>query len=119
MKDDDFIIEKVQVSAKTRKLHARWNMDAAMGDSLNEKELDELRQESINAFDKWAWDTGTDADKKKYQELEKELKFEEGKAQTQAEIDDIISGLAADIKESIDQDIINKLKTVVDIDDEV
>jgi len=100
MKEDE--ITNVEITEKPRKRGSQWSVP----DALSEEELDQLKKDSIAAFDKWTWETGSDEDKKKYKELEKKLKKEEGIARAQVEIDEILSKLGDDIRKSIDDEIL-------------
>lgn len=105
MKKDDIKIEKISITAKPRRLSTQWTMEPP----ISKEELNKLKQDSLDAYDTWVWDTGTDEDKEKYKKLEKRLKYEIILAKNQAEIDDIMSELAAGIRDEIDKDILERL----------
>jgi hypothetical protein len=104
MKKDE--ITNVEITEKPRKRSSQWSVP----DALSEEELDQLKKDSIDAFDKWTWETGSDEDKEKYKQLEKKLKKEEGIAEIQNEIDEIMTKLSNDIRETIDDDILTGLR---------
>lgn len=106
MKKDDMTIDKTIITKKPRRLSAQWTMETP----LPKEELDQLKKDSVDAFDKWAWDTGTDADKEKYKQLEKKLKHELTIADNQAAVDEIMDELSKELKKTIDDDILEKIK---------
>ena len=94
---------------KTRKLRDDWSgvpEEWTVRGPLSADELDQLKKDSLEAFDKWVWETGSDEDKEKYKGLEKKFKKEMGYAEIQNEIDDIITKLGEDIRKTIDEDIL-------------
>lgn len=113
-KDDQHIeIEPVKITEKPRRLSAHWTMETP----LPKEELDKLRQDSLDAYDTWVWDTGTEEDKKKYKRLEKRLKRELTIADNQTAIDEIMDELAKNIRDTVDDDILGNLTKSIDIDD--
>ena len=92
----------------TRKLRGDWSgmSDWTTRKPLSAEGLEQLKKASLDAFDKWNWETGSDEDKEKYQKLEMKLKKELEVAEIQSEIDEIMSNLADDIRKAIDDDIL-------------
>ena len=64
-------IEKKTVTAKTRKLKGTWTVGVQPAPTI-----EELEEEFREVYDRWCWETGSDKDKKRLDELLEEIKFQ-------------------------------------------
>ena len=107
----DFQILTEVVKAKPRKLKGKWTVETKARveepgefDELDDAQLEKLR---IEIFDKWNWDTGTDADRDLFDRIEKEQQRRHFSGIDPEE--ELVNVLSQEISDEIDKEILRSL----------
>lgn len=110
MGDIEFEIIKTAVEAKPRKLSARWTIEKIETPRHPDLSNEEIQQKIEETYDRWCWETGSEADKELLEEFEKER---DGRANMSFGLhveEELMAAIAEEISNEIDKEILGKLK---------
>ena len=94
-------IEKKTVTAKTRKLKGTWTVGVQPAPTI-----EELEEEFREVYDRWCWETGSDKDKKRLDELLEEIKFQKKHDEI---INEAMEYAANEMRKGIDKELLKDL----------
>ena len=108
MKDDEKVeIVITKIKAEPKKLEVNWTIDEQA--PYTEEDLKDFLKEREEIFDRWCWETGSEEDRKRVEELDEEIKLAKMDVDMAYFQDNVIEGLARNIREELDKQALDEI----------